>query len=221
MENMQISFLLLTDWPACIIKTSHAILYHAHDPIHLIIQRMSRLSIHDIYLPFLTHPSKLSLVSANLSSTMPTVMPACALPVSTNLPTLSLTLKCASATTGNLSSYRHAKSPTFRIVMGSTACAAVSPTTAGTEARSTMFLLRVMMLPAIEATRTYRVPGKSFSALSFGGARERRVDVKECSRRSDSVRRASREASARTACECRARRATRIWVARRSVGVGR
>jgi hypothetical protein len=48
----------------------------------------------------------------------------------------------------------------------------------------------------MDATRTYSAPGKSFSPDSFGGARERRVLVKECSRRRVEVRAAFTRSSA-------------------------
>ena len=56
------------------------------------------------YLPFLTQSSIFSLVSPNLSVTMPTVIALCAFPVSMNLWTLAFEARCASARAGYRSS---------------------------------------------------------------------------------------------------------------------
>lgn len=130
---------------------------------------------------------------------MPTVMPACAFPVSMKSAILALVRRCVSASTGYLSSYVQIRSPTFLDVTGRTKFAAVMPTARGTEARSRMLRLRVTMEPAIDATRTYRAPGKIFSPVSRDGANDRTVLVKLCSSRRVWVRALSMALSLRTA----------------------
>jgi hypothetical protein len=68
------------------------------------------------------------------------------------------------------------------MVMGRTTHPAPIPTANGTTPLSTMFRFLEIMLPAIAATRTYRVPGISFSPDWGGGASDAIVLVKLFSR---------------------------------------
>lgn len=69
------------------------------------------------------------------------------------------------------------------------------------------------------ATSTYSAPGISRSRDSGGGARDASVDVKErsCVRSADM--KPLRRVSPADEYECSVRRARRIWLARREVGV--
>lgn len=106
------------------------------------------------YCPFRTHPSTTCLPSRTTSS------PQC-LVHSVRIfacfhPSIAAPLmrRWLTATNSLFSSKLHMRSPTFFIVYGRTTYAAPIPTAAGVVARSSIFLFRDTMLPAIEATRT-------------------------------------------------------------------
>ena len=80
--------------------------------------------------------------------------------------------------------------------------------------------LRVTMLEAMAETKTYMLPGRSCSLVLGGGAREAIVEVKDDSRCRMCDMVLLSEVSAEEAYPWRKRRATPIWEARRSVGVG-
>jgi hypothetical protein len=141
------------------------------------------------HLPFLTHPSTASLPECTLSSTMVTACWVCTLAILHAFSIPSLVLICPSAIAGNLCSYFHSKSETFRIVTGKTTQPAPIPTASGTVARRKIFLFLETMLPVIAATSTYKEPGISFSPLWGLGASDAIVPVKLSSRwRAESIK---------------------------------
>ena len=70
-------------------------------------------------------------------------------------------------------------------------------------------------------TSTYREPGKRASLAEGGARREDRVEVKLRSWERSVVKRVLRWVSRASSSVCVERRRSRMWVARRSVGVGR
>jgi hypothetical protein len=134
-----------------------------------------------IHFPLLTHFSILSLDSPAVSSAH--LVKACVWILVWCHASLAnpVTCACVSATTGTLFSYSQLKSAMFRIVTGMSTQAAVNPTANGNVARIKTPRFREMMLPAIVATRTYIVPGRSCSPVEGGGAREEMVLASEVS----------------------------------------
>jgi hypothetical protein len=108
----------------------------------------------------------------------------------------------------------------FLAVMGRRALNAPTPTSTGTAKRIGKDLFRTMICEPRMDMSTYNPAGKRRSLDSLGGASDASVEVKDLSRRRDSVSPLFTASSERTAKEYRRRRACLICSARRSVGVG-